>query len=120
MKNRKMILMISLSVGIISFSFRTLAGTDGWVYGLTPSSVFIADNEGPYSGIYTSQPLNNPASCSATDFYVYRDSTNVTSVNASLATVLSALATQKPIRIFVTAECDAPTGRPLITAVGIN
>jgi len=120
MKSRKTILMMSVTVAIIGFSLRTLAATESWVYGLTPRSVFTADNGGPYNGIYTAEAIYNPGSCPVTDFYAYRDSTSVTSVNAGLAIVLSALATGKPIRIYVTAICDVPTGRPLVTAVGIN
>lgn len=120
MKNRKTMLMMSIAVGIIGFSLRTLAGTESWVYGLTPTSVFTADNGGPYNGIYTTEAIYNPGSCPAADFYAYRDSTSVTSVNAGLTVVLSALATGKPIRVYVTAICDVPTGRPLVTAVGIN
>ena len=120
MTTRKIILMTSMFVGSLGFSLRTVAGPDGWVYGLTPSSVYTADNRGPYDGIYTTQAISNPASCPSEDFYVYRDATSPGSVNAALTIALSALATQKSIRIYVTSECDAATGRPLITAIGIN
>jgi|KBSSwiStaDraftv2_1062776.scaffolds.fasta_scaffold01036_29 hypothetical protein len=92
----------------------------GWYTGLTATTVISTDANGPVLEIITSQPINNSGGCSIADLYVLRDATNVSVVNTSLAIVMSAITTGLPIRLYVTGTCDSYTGRPLVSAVGLN
>jgi hypothetical protein len=87
-----------------------------WYTGLTLVQVGSGDAGGEYVWFQTTGTLYNPANCGNADIYVLR-----TLPKNALAILLAAHASGKPVRIFVSpTACDAPTGRPLVTEVGIQ
>jgi hypothetical protein len=87
-----------------------------WYSSLTLAQVGSGDAAGEYVWFQTTQAINNPAGCGNADIYVLR----VLPKNA-LAILLTAHASGKPIRVFVSpTTCDSATGRPLATEVGVQ
>ena len=87
-----------------------------WYSSLTLAQVGSGDAGGEYVWFQTTTALNNPANCGNNDIYVLR-----TLPKNALAILLAAHVSGKPIRLFVSpTTCDAITGRPLVTEVGIQ
>ena len=87
-----------------------------WYSALTLAQVGSGDASGEYVWFQSLEPVNNPAGCANADIYVIR-----TLPKNALAILLAAHVSGKPVRAFVSpTTCDAATGRPLVTEVGIQ
>lgn len=83
---------------------------------VTLGQVVVGNVGGPYLQLIPSGAIQNPGGCGTPDSYVLRDPTLL---NHGTAIALTAKASEKPVRIYVTDTCDGPTGRPQISAVGV-
>lgn len=95
--------------------------SDQWVTGVTPALINAADSggtNGEYILLAPQQAVQNPANCPSPSAYVLRDPV----INKdTLAILLTAYTSGTNVQVYLSSTlCDTPTGRPLITQVGLN
>jgi hypothetical protein len=104
----------SLLIGALALPTECLAAQ--WVTNITVAQVVAGSSAGEYAQLLVSGTVVNPAGCAATDSYIVHDAALV---RDALAIGMTALASGLQIRIYVTDTCDAATGRPLVTSIGL-
>jgi hypothetical protein len=114
MKAVKLVAVVSAIIGSLAVPGQCFAAQ--WVTNIPATQVVVGNSGGEYLQILTSNAITNPASCSSADSYIIRDPAIVKS---AIAIGLTALASGRQIRVYVTDTCDAPTGRPLATSIGL-
>ena len=106
--------IVSLSAALALLS--CLPAQASWVTGQTLLQVGNGDAAGEYTWFQISGTTVNPAGCSNSDIYIVR----VLPRNA-LAILLTGKVSGSPVRLYVhDTQCDAHTGRPLVTEVGLQ
>jgi hypothetical protein len=105
------------ALGAVALALCSAPSQADWVTGLTLIQLGSGDAGGEYVWFQTTTfPPSNPANCGNNDIYVLR-----TLPKNALAILLAAHVSGKPIRAYVSPTvCDAVTGRPLVTEVGIQ
>jgi|SRR4051812_32075772 hypothetical protein len=114
MKANNLVAVASAIIGSLAVSTECSAAQ--WVTGIPATQVVVGNAGGEYLQILSSNAISNPAACSTADSYIIRDPAIVKS---AIAIGLAALASGRQIRVYVTDSCDAPTGRPLATSIGL-
>ena len=66
--------------------------------------------------VIVSGTVGNPAGWACPDSYIVHDAALV---RDALAIGMTALASDRQIRVYVTDSCDAATGRPLVISIGL-
>jgi hypothetical protein len=108
MSVRKVLAVLFLGVPLTGWA-------DQWVMPVTPTQVVSGNNGGLYIQILTSEAIVNPGGCQM-DSYIVRDPA-LTSSAAAIA--LAALTAGRQLRLYVLSTCDGPTGRPLVSSLGM-
>jgi hypothetical protein len=114
MRAFKFIGVVSIVMGTLVFSAQGFAAQ--WVTNVNATQAIVGNSSGQYVQILTSDTIVNPASCPNADSYVVHDAALVSS---ALAISLTAIASGRTLRVFVTDACDAATGRPLAISIGL-
>ena len=102
----------------LSFGIAQPCLADQWVMDLTPAQVITGPtgSTGQYVQLLVAVPVLNPAGCPTTDSYI-----SEWQPSSTLATLLSALAAGKLVRIYISSTaCDPWNGRPSFTVVGVE
>jgi hypothetical protein len=108
---------LGFAVGVgVALTFASQGFAAEWVTNIPVTQTVVGNSGGEYVQILTSSTIVNPASCASGDSYVVRDPALVKS---ALAIGLTAIAADRQIRVYVSDTCDAATGRPMVTAVGL-
>ena len=93
-----------------------LASDDGWIRGLTLSSVGALNVKGQVVQVTVGQAIDNPGNCRNPTGYAIRDSVTL---KDSLALLTSALMTQQKVDLHLSGSCD-PNGMPNVIGVILN
>lgn len=101
-------------IGVLAFPAQAFAAQ--WVTSITATQAVVGNSGGEYVQILTSSTIVNPAACANADSYIVRDPALV---RGALAISLAAITSGHQIRVYVTDTCDAATGRPLASSVGL-
>lgn len=107
--------IVGAIVGTLAFPAHGFAAQ--WVPNVTPTEAIIGRTSvGAFVQILTSGTIVNPAGCSSADSYMIYDTELV---HGALAISLTAVASARQIRLYVTDSCDTATGRPVVSAIGL-
>lgn len=106
--------MVAATIGVLGFPAHCFAAQ--WVLNVTPTEVIVGKATEKFVQILVSGTVVNPGYCSAPDSYMISDKDLLGDV---LAINLTAIASGREIKIYVTDLCDNETHRPLISAIGL-
>ena len=84
---------------------------------ITVTQAIVGNYSGEYLQLLISNTVLNLRSCPSGETYVLRDPAIIQS---AIAIALTAVASGRQIRVYVTDSCDAPTARPLVSAIGLT
>jgi hypothetical protein len=87
-----------------------------WVTNVTVTDAIIGrSGTAEYVQFLTSGTIVNPGGCSSADSYIIDPAIG----RSALAIGLAAISAERKVRVYVTDQCDAATGRPLVSSVGL-
>jgi len=115
MKALKLLGAIGTTVGFLGFSAHAYAAQ--WETNITVTQAIVGNYSGEYLQLLISNTVLNLRSCPSGETYVLRDPAIIQS---AIAIALTAVASGRQIRVYVTDSCDAPTARPLVSAIGLT
>jgi hypothetical protein len=114
MKALNLVAAVGAIIGVLAAPAQGFAAQ--WVTQVTVTDAIIGKSGGAeYFQFLISGTIANPGGCSSADSYMI----DATIGRGALAIGLAAITSGRQVRVYVSDQCDAATGRPLVTSVGL-